>query len=95
MGKNEAIILDPKDNVATMLGDVDCGNLVSIVSKAGDAMKVVRAKQSIPFAHKVALKRIAKDEEIIKYGEVIGVATELIEIGEHVHIHNVVSMILR
>lgn len=38
--------------------------------------------------HKYALKNIAKGENIIKYGFSIGVATENIAEGEHVHSHN-------
>jgi altronate hydrolase len=38
--------------------------------------------------HKYALKFIKKGENIIKYGSPIGHATQDIEIGEHVHTHN-------
>ena len=39
--------------------------------------------------HKYALKDIKKGENIIKYGNPIGHATEDIKKGEHVHSHNV------
>ena len=39
--------------------------------------------------HKYALKDIKKGEDIIKYGNPIGHATEDIKAGEHVHTHNV------
>lgn len=39
--------------------------------------------------HKYAIKNIAKNENIIKYGMPIGHATSDIQIGEHVHVHNV------
>ncbi|GAB2781566.1 altronate dehydratase family protein [Halomonas shantousis] len=42
----------------------------------------------------MALNRIAKDEPILKYGQVIGLASRDIEIGEHVHTHNL-SMLER
>lgn len=45
----------------------------------------------IPFGHKVAIRNIQAGELVIKYGEVIGVATRDIKIGEHVHVHNVAS----
>ena len=45
----------------------------------------------IPRGHKVATKAISKDEGIIKYGERMGHATSDIQIGEHVHTHNVLG----
>ena len=39
--------------------------------------------------HKYALTDIKKGENIIKYGNAIGHATEDIKKGEHVHTHNV------
>ncbi|MBE5740281.1 MAG: altronate dehydratase [Clostridiales bacterium] len=45
----------------------------------------------IPAGHKFALKDIAKNEYIIKYGEIIGRAKADIRKGEWVHTHNVKS----
>ena len=45
----------------------------------------------IPDGHKYALSRIQKGEYVIKYGEIIGRATQDIEQGEWVHTHNVKS----
>ncbi|MGN0522431.1 MAG: UxaA family hydrolase [Eubacterium sp.] len=39
-------------------------------------------------AHKYAVRDIKKGEEIIKYGFVIGVASQDIKEGEHIHSHN-------
>tara|TARA_Y100001970_G_C14242613_1_gene865853 strand:- start:2245 stop:3738 length:1494 start_codon:yes stop_codon:yes gene_type:complete len=43
----------------------------------------------IPFGHKIALKKINKDEYIYKYGQIIGIATKVILPGAHVHSHNI------
>ena len=43
---------------------------------------------SLSTGHKSALCDIKKGEDIIKYGYPIGVATEDISAGEHVHSHN-------
>lgn len=45
----------------------------------------------IPAGHKFALRDIKKGEYVIKYGEIIGRATEDIKKGEWVHTHNVRS----
>ena len=42
--------------------------------------------------HKLALRQIGSGEEILKYGSVIGRATQDILPGEHVHVHNVQSL---
>jgi altronate dehydratase small subunit len=54
--------------------------------------KKVKLNQAIPFGHKFAIKKITKGEKVIKYGEMIGRATQSIEEGDHVHVHNVESM---
>ena len=52
------------------------------------AMEVV-ALARIPRGHKMASRDLAKDEAIIKYGQIIGFAREPICAGEWVHEHNV------
>lgn len=46
---------------------------------------------SIPAGHKLALQPIAAGEYVIKYGQIIGRATQDIAAGEWVHTHNVAS----
>jgi len=48
----------------------------------------VRALQDIPAGHKIAVGAVAAGQPILKYGQVIGVATEAIPAGAHVHSHN-------
>ena len=45
----------------------------------------------IPMAHKIARRNIASGETIYKYGMLIGIATDDIAPGAHVHIHNIRS----
>lgn len=47
--------------------------------------------EKIPAGHKYALCDIEQGEYVIKYGEIIGRATEKIQKGEWVHTHNVKS----
>ena len=51
----------------------------------------VEARDPIPLGHKVALRRIEEGEKIKKFGVPVGTATKMIEPGQHVHMHNVVS----
>lgn len=82
-----ALKLNSRDNVAVCLEEVRAGDLVDI----SDGSLVV-ARDNIPVGHKIALRDIGLDEPIIKYGEVIGLASTDIHVGEHVHIHNVRSI---
>jgi (2R)-sulfolactate sulfo-lyase subunit alpha len=85
-------MMEPKDNVATLLADAEKGEVVTVTSPSGKTTIDLRARQHIPFGHKIALVKIEKDEKVIKYGEVIGETTTPIEQGEHVHVHNVRSI---
>ncbi|AEM79119.1 UxaA family hydrolase [Thermoanaerobacter wiegelii] len=84
ISKNNVVIINKNDNVATAIKDIKKDEIL-----IGDVVLEVKALQSIPFGHKVALKDIQKGEKVIKYGEAIGVAFTNIHAGEHVHIHNI------
>jgi (2R)-sulfolactate sulfo-lyase subunit alpha len=45
----------------------------------------------IPLGHKVALVALAEADEVIEYGERIGLARTAIAPGDHVHVHNIRS----
>jgi len=77
------------DNVATVLNDVSCGDKILIKFADSTSVHTIVAKDNIPFGFKVALRNIQKGEYVVKYGEVIGKATEFIGEGHLVHIHNV------
>ncbi|NPV69323.1 MAG: UxaA family hydrolase [Firmicutes bacterium] len=87
--KKEAVVIDPRDNVATGTVELKKGQKVSMF--VGDTVHEVVVQNDIPFGHKLAIKDIAKGEHVVKYGESIGKATRDIKVGEHVHVHNVES----
>ena len=88
--KRNAIIIDGQDNIATLLRDVLQGEEVH--AGLGSDIITLSATQDIAFGHKVAVRDISEGSEILKYGCVIGQATNAIAPGEHVHVHNVVSL---
>ncbi len=79
------------DNVATLFGTAEAGNIVTIMDKAGNS-STVTVLQDIPYGHKIALTVIAVGEQVTKYGEEIGIATQEIKVGEHVHVQNIDSI---
>lgn len=86
----DALLLDPRDDVATALRPLAAGAACRVRSPAGDAMLDVR--DDIPMGHKLAVRDVAEGSPIRKHAEVIGAARERIHAGEHVHVHNVASL---
>lgn len=74
------ILLNPADNVAVARSAIRPGETSAI-----DGVNPLRM---IPRGHKIALKSIAKGEAVMKYGQIIGFATQDIPAGDHVHVHN-------
>jgi len=83
---NKVILLNVRDDVATALIDLQANDAVT--ASLDDRIVDVVLTQDIAFGHKVALRNIAKGEEILKYGMPIGRALCDIGVGEWVHVHN-------
>lgn len=84
-----AIVIKKEDNVATAICDIAADQAVAVGIEEENLTIAVR--QAIPLGHKLALRAIRNGEAILKYGTVIGRATQEIQPGEHVHVHNVES----
>jgi hypothetical protein len=82
---NAALVISPRDNVATALESLDVGRALA----AGGGTIVVA--EPIPRGHKLALRPIRAGEAVVKYGSPIGTATADIACGAHVHTHNLAS----
>lgn len=88
MGDRKAVLLHEKDNVANLTEDAEAGDTVVLVGGT-ETVERLRVSEKIPFGFKVAVRDIAKDEKILKYGQPMGVASADIPAGSLVHIHNV------
>ncbi|MDQ6677918.1 MAG: altronate dehydratase family protein [Acidobacteriota bacterium] len=80
--ENSAIHLHSTDNVA-----------VARVPLAPNAdLRIdgtpITVRDHVPAGHKVALRRIAPGEIVVRYGQNIGRAKQAIEPGQHIHTHN-------
>lgn len=82
---SDALRLHTQDDVAVALRPLTSGETVRV----GEQSVTLRA--DIPMAHKFALKAIAAGTPVRKYGEPIGEARSAIAVGDHVHVHNIVS----
>ena len=91
MSRIHAIVMNAIDNVATVVDNVEPNTDVVADINGKDVGVCINIKEQIPFGHKFALTDIKKGEKIIKYGEVIGIATADIQTGQYVHVHNLES----
>jgi len=84
------MVMKENDNVAVCLSERKAGEVVE-VDFSGETLRITLL-DDIPFAHKFSLTDINTGETIIKYGEVIGMASKPIKMGQWVHVHNVESV---
>jgi altronate dehydratase small subunit len=83
------VVLNDSDNVATCLIDLEPQATVEVLLDGGPTSITVR--DTIAFGHKIAIRPMQLGTKVLKYGEVIGRASQPIAPGEWVHIHNVES----
>ena len=86
--KNKYLLIDLKDNCATALEDIPQDTKINLIDKS------FKIHHRIPLGHKFAINNIEKEDYIVKYGEIIGIATENINEGDWIHIHNIKSSYL-
>ncbi len=87
--KREGLIVEPNDDVIVVLEAVSKGDHVSY--PIGGEEREVVSVSDVPIYHKIAVRDIQKGSHVMKYGEIIGVATANIQCGEHVHVQNLDS----
>ncbi len=77
--------LDAQDNVAVALRTLKSGE---VLAEAGSSLHDIQCAERIAKGHKVALCDLVAGDRVIKYAQLIGVASGDIKAGEHVHTHN-------
>jgi altronate dehydratase small subunit len=90
MQKIKAAIGGPKDNVGIALMDLEAGSVLEL--KAGERNVTVKLMEPVTYQHKFSIAPMVPEEDVVKYGEVIGKATKQIDPGQHVHIHNMIGL---
>jgi len=84
---NKYIIINALDNVAVALENISAGTIIKISSCN------IEIKKDIPRGHKFAVFKISKNDNVVKYGYPIGYALTNILPGEHIHIHNIKTLL--
>lgn len=78
--KPPLILLNPQDNVAVARERIEPHEIRDIDG--------IVPQRPIPRGHKMALRAIPAGEAVVKYGQIIGFATQDIPAGDHVHTQN-------
>jgi altronate hydrolase len=73
------IRLHGEDNVVVAISEIGAGTLV--------AEESVTVSESIPAGHKIVTAPIPADGAVIKYGQIIGFASQPLAPGQHAHVH--------
>ena len=87
----KAILINGIDNVATVTSNLGEGESVEVLMPDGSVYSNPDVLDVVSFGHKIAVIDISHGVNVVKYGEVIGVALKDIQAGEWVHTHNVAS----
>ena len=87
-----ALMQEPDDDVAVAIQDITAGVQIQTITLEGKEIGPVKAVEDIPLGHKIAVKKISKGKEVIKYGRAIGKAVREIAEGAHVHTQNLKSI---
>lgn len=90
MKANLALLIDPRDHVATAFAPLGAGSAIAV--QAGSVAYRVTLREAIPSGHKFAVTDIAAGGEVRKYGASIGRALCSIPAGAHIHLHNLESL---
>ena len=84
---NEVLKISAGDSVAVALQALKQGTVVEV---DGAEVKLI---SDVPAGHKFALRDMAEGDKVIKYGYPIGQAKCAIARGEHVHVHNIKTLL--
>ncbi len=80
------------DDVGVAVVDLKKGTTAGALTLEGKAAGSVKLRDNVPLGHKVAMRDLAKDKQVVKYGRPVGKAIAAIAKGSHVHIHNLKTM---
>ena len=75
------IRLHPEDDVVIARLEIPAGTMLT--------KENVRAAVRVPAGHKIAVRAVEKGKPVHRYNQIIGFATQAIQPGDHVHVHNV------
>lgn len=84
------VVHEARDSVGVVVVEnVHAGQELTGWIMAEDQTIHFKTLNDIPIGHKIALKDLAVNDTVMKYGVDIGKVVKSIKKGEHLHVHNV------
>jgi (2R)-sulfolactate sulfo-lyase subunit alpha len=90
--KHGILLHEPQDDVGVAVMDLKKGATIGALTLEGEAAGKVKLISNVPLGHKVAMRNLAKEQPVMKYGRPVGKAIQPIARGAHVHTHNVKTL---
>jgi (2R)-sulfolactate sulfo-lyase subunit alpha len=90
--KHSILLHELDDDVGVAVMDLKKGATVGVVTLEGKPAGSIKLVDRVPLGHKVAMRTLAADQRVSKYGRPIGKAVKPIARGAHVHVHNVKTL---
>lgn len=90
--KHGILLHEPQDDVGVAVMDLKKGAKIGALTLEGKSAGSVKLRDNVPLGHKVAMRDLALDKPVIKYGRPVGKAIKAIARGAHVHVHNVKTL---
>jgi len=82
------LLHEADDDVGVATMELEAGHVVEALTLEGEPVAEVELVDDVPLAHKVAMRAIDENEDVLEYGRAIGFAAVAIARGAHVHTHN-------
>lgn len=89
--KKGILLHEVDDDVGVATMDLAAGEVVQAVTLEGEPVTDVELVDDVPLAHKVAVRAMGAEQDVVEYGRAIGSSTIAIQAGAHVHTHNLHS----
>jgi (2R)-sulfolactate sulfo-lyase subunit alpha len=89
--KKGILLHEATDDVGVATIDLEAGEAVQALTLDGEPVAEIEMVDTVPLAHKVAMRAIAAGDDVVEYGRPIGSARSTIAVGAHVHTHNLQS----
>ena len=89
--KKGILLHEVDDDVGVATMDLAAGEVVQAVTLEGEPVTDVELVDDVPLAHKVAVRAMGAEQDVVEYGRAIGSSTIAIQTGAHVHTHNLHS----
>ena len=81
-----------EDHAGVAITDIKAGEKIYGLFMDDHTAIELNAAEDIPLGHKLAVRPVLAGEHIVLYGRSAGQATQSIQAGDHVHIHNMKSL---